>query len=83
MEMHQTRTPHAIPAVVLGIAGLMTAVLFSGLFGILLALGATMIGGRGYADSRGHGYTGGDIALLGALLGIATIALIVVMGVLR
>ena len=78
MEMTRNRAPQALPALIVGIVAVAVALLLSGLLGCLLGLGATIMGGIAYADTRSHGYDGEEMALVGAVLGVVAVILMFV-----
>jgi hypothetical protein len=75
MQMTQTKAPQAIPAFLTGLAAVGVALFLSGLFGFLMGVGAVMMGGIAYADTRSHGYTGEGFAFTGAAFGVGAIVL--------
>jgi hypothetical protein len=78
MQMTQTRAPQALPALLLGIGAVVSAFVLSALLGLLLGVGATMLGAMAFADTRSHGYTGQELGLVGAVLGVIAVGLYVV-----
>jgi hypothetical protein len=75
MHMTQTKAPQAVPALLTGIAAVGVALFLSGQLGFLLGVGAIIMGGIAYADTRSHGYTGEGVALTGAAFGAGAIVL--------
>jgi hypothetical protein len=78
MEMTRNRAPYALPALIVGGLAVVVALFLSALLGCLLGLGATIMGGVAYADTRSHGYDGEEIALIGAALGVVAVVLMFV-----
>ena len=78
MEMTQNRAPYALPALIMGIVALVLVLFLSALLGCLLGIGATMLGGIAYADTKSHGYDGAEMALVGAVFGVIAVVLMFV-----
>jgi hypothetical protein len=75
MEMKHNRAPYALPALILGIVAVALSLIASGGLIVLLGVGATMLGGVAWADTRSHGYDGAGMALAGAVLGVVAVVL--------
>jgi len=78
MEMTHNRAPYALPALLVGIIALVWALFLGGMLAGLLGVGAAMLGGMAYADTRSHGFDGAEMALIGAALGIVAVVLMFV-----
>jgi hypothetical protein len=74
----ETRAPHALPALILGIAAVICALVLSSVLGALLGIGATMLAGIAYADHRSHGYTGEGLAITGGIFGVVAVIMMFV-----
>ncbi|WP_270025003.1 hypothetical protein [Solirubrobacter phytolaccae] len=70
-----TRAPLALPSLVVGIVAILLLFTFSALFGMLAGIGAAMMGGIAWSDTRSHGYQGHGFAVAGIILGACAVAL--------
>ena len=75
MHMTPTRARHALPALITGIVALLFALFVSALFAWIAGAGALMLAGFAWADIRSHDFGGEAFALIGAILGAASIVL--------
>lgn len=70
-----TRAPMAIPALVVGILAVLLVLLAPILLGMIAGVGAVVLGGTAWADTKGSGYQGQGLAIAGVVLGIVALVL--------
>lgn len=70
-----TRAPLAVPALVVGIVAFLLVAFGPTLLGMIAAVGATVMGGIAWSDTKSHGYQGHGFAVAGMILGACALGL--------
>ena len=73
--MPEKRAPLAVPAFVAGVLALVLAILLGPALVLAAGLSAALLGGQAWHDTRLHGYTGAQLAVGGAILGLGAIVI--------
>ena len=68
-----TRAPMAIPALVVGVVAVLLVLFAPILLGMIAGVGAAVLGGTAWADTKGSGYQGQGLAIAGVVLGVAAL----------
>lgn len=71
----RTRAPLSVPALVAGIIAVVMVLLGPSLLGMIAGVGAAMMGGIAWSDTKSHGYQGHGFAVAGMILGACALGI--------
>jgi hypothetical protein len=70
-----TRAPMAVPALAVGVLAMLLVLFGPTLFGMIAGVGAAVLGGTAWADTKDSGYKGEGLAIAGVVLGLVALVI--------